>query len=239
MTLRCDLHIHSCLSPCGEREMTPYNLVNMAVLAGLDVIALTDHNSCRNCPAAMAVGQDIGLTVVPGMELCTSEEVHLICLFEDLDRALAFSDYVYERLPDIRNRADIFGEQTVVDERDRVLGIADKLLTAGCAVGVFEAVDTVARFGGVCYPAHIDRPSFSVLSNLGAIVPEMGFTAAELSGLADEDALLRAHPILHTLRRVKGSDAHRLESLGVSVYTLNLENRTTQAVIRCFQQKFQ
>ena len=98
-----DFHIHSCLSPCGDDEMTPANLVGMAKVKGLDVIALTDHNSCRNCPAAIVHGEQYGITVIPGMELCTVEEVHVICLFPDLPSALAFDAYVYERLLPIRN----------------------------------------------------------------------------------------------------------------------------------------
>lgn len=92
-----DLHLHSCLSPCGDDDMTPANIVGMAAVKGLDVIALTDHNSCKNCPAAIHHGQQYGVIVIPGMELCTIEEVHIICLFPELDAALAFDQYVYSR----------------------------------------------------------------------------------------------------------------------------------------------
>ena len=114
----CDLHIHSCLSPCGDEEMTPYNLVNMAKVMGLDILALTDHNSSLNCPAAARAAEEAGIAFVPGMELTTSEEVHVVCLFPYVDSALAFSDYVAERLPKIKNRLDIFGEQLIMDDRD-------------------------------------------------------------------------------------------------------------------------
>ena len=87
-----DLHIHSCLSPCGSEDMTPYNIAAMAALKGLDVIAVTDHNSCKNCPAVLAAAKEYGVLALPGMELTTSEEVHAVCLFETLDAAMAFDD---------------------------------------------------------------------------------------------------------------------------------------------------
>ena len=113
-----DLHIHSCLSPCGDDDMTPANLVGMAAVKGLDVIALTDHNSCWNCPAALYHGKNYGVTVIPGMELTTAEEVHVICLFPTLEDALAFDAYVYERLLPVPNREDIFGKQQIMDKKE-------------------------------------------------------------------------------------------------------------------------
>ena len=104
MKLYYDLHIHSCLSPCGDNEMTPFNLVNTAKVFGYDLIALTDHNSCRNCRAALEAGKAAGITVVPGMELCTSEEIHVVCLFADLDSAESFGALVREHIPPIKNR---------------------------------------------------------------------------------------------------------------------------------------
>ena len=110
-----DLHIHSCLSPCGDDDMTPANIVGMAAVKGLDVIALTDHNSCKNCPSALYHGQNYGVTVIPGMELCTTEEVHVICLFPALTDALSFDAYVYEHMLPIKNKQDIFGKQKVMN----------------------------------------------------------------------------------------------------------------------------
>lgn len=123
-----DLHIHSCLSPCGDDDMTPANIAGMAAVKGLDVIALTDHNSCRNCPAAMYHGERYGVTVIPGMELTTQEEVHVICLFPTLENALAFDALVYEKLMPFPNREDIFGKQQIMDQEDRVIGTVENLL---------------------------------------------------------------------------------------------------------------
>ena len=111
----CDLHIHSCLSPCGDMDMTPVNIVNMARLNGLDIIALTDHNTVKNCPAAIACGKEAGLLVLPGMELTTEEEAHVLCLFAEMEGAEAFEHEVDKRRVYIENRAEIFGRQVVMD----------------------------------------------------------------------------------------------------------------------------
>ena len=122
MRLSYDLHIHSCLSPCGDADMTPNNIVHMALLAGFDMIALTDHNTCGNCPALLTVAREAGLTAVPGMELCTAEEAHVVCLFPALEGALAFEAAVRPTLPPVENRPDIFGEQLLLDAQDGIVG---------------------------------------------------------------------------------------------------------------------
>ena len=128
---RYDLHLHSCLSPCGDTDMTPNNLVNMAALLGCDIIALTDHNTCRNTPAAVKVGQATDVLVIPGMELCTAEEAHVVCLFETVEDALAFDKYVCAHIPKVPNRPEIFGEQWILNEDDEKIGeISELLITA-------------------------------------------------------------------------------------------------------------
>ena len=134
-----DLHLHSCLSPCGDMDMTPNNLVNMAKLLGLDVIALTDHNTSLNCEAAMKVGEEVGLLVIPGMELTTSEDIHAVCLFPTLEKALAFSQYVDENRIHIRNKAEIYGRQVIMNENDEELGEIDDLLLPGSFIGMYDA----------------------------------------------------------------------------------------------------
>ena len=128
---RYDLHLHSCLSPCGDTDMTPNNLVNMAALLGCDIIALTDHNTCRNTPAAVKVGKAADVLVIPGMELCTAEEAHVVCLFETVEDALAFDKYVCAHIPKVPNRPEIFGEQWILNENDEKIGeISELLITA-------------------------------------------------------------------------------------------------------------
>lgn len=226
-----DLHMHSCLSPCGDADMTPYNLVNMAAINGLEVIALTDHNTARNCPAAIRAGKEAGLLVLPGMELTTSEEVHIVCLFSEVEAALAFSDYVYERLPDIENMPGIFGEQVLMDEADNDLGRLSKLLINATSVSVMEVRGLVEVYGGFCYPAHVDRSSNSILANLGEIPPECGFTAAEISKTGDDAALMQAHAILQNMKRLHSSDAHYLPDIADPIHRLRVEARTPAGVL--------
>ena len=226
-----DLHLHSCLSPCGDRNMSPHDIVNMAKLLGLDIIALTDHNTCLNCPAAVKAGQSAGIAVVPGMELCTCEEVHVVCLFPDINASGAFSDYIFSTLPEVRNRPDIFGEQLIMDEQDNVVGEHELLLTTASSVSVSNVAQLVRSFGGACFPAHIDRTSYSVISNLGMLTPDMGFTAVELTENADIDEWKQKYPIIKNAGIFIDSDAHYLENMKEAKHTVELRECSAAAVV--------
>ena len=178
-----DLHQHSCLSPCGDEEMTPANIVGMAVVKELDVIALTDHNTCKNCPAFLKVAEAYGVVALPGMELTTTEEVHVVCLFEKLEDAMAFDAYVYEHLMDIKNEESIFGAQLIVNEDDEVIGKVDKLLINATDIDFDAVAGLMEQFHGVMIPAHLDKSTTSLLSNLGFIPPDSTFGIAEIKDL--------------------------------------------------------
>ncbi|MGN0569037.1 MAG: PHP domain-containing protein [Candidatus Fimenecus sp.] len=231
MNLKYDFHLHSCLSPCGDNDMTPYNLVNMAKLLGYDIIALTDHNSCLNCPAALKAGEEAGITVVPGMELCTSEEIHAVCLFPDLEKALEFSDYVKSTMPPVKNDASIFGEQLIMDSTDRIIGNEEILLTAASGISIDDAAKEVSRFGGAVFPAHLDRASYSVLSVLGFMYPEMGFTAAEFTHKAYIPQYEEKHPLLKEMKKLRNSDAHYLENMVEPSVEIDLPQCSAEAVV--------
>ncbi|MDD7613923.1 MAG: PHP domain-containing protein [Clostridiaceae bacterium] len=231
MKLYYDFHLHSCLSPCGDNDMTPYNLVNMAKLLGLDIIALTDHNSTQNCRAAMTVGESIGLTVVPGMELCTSEEVHVVCLFDDVNNAEAFSNYVLSTVPPVKNRPEIFGDQLIMNGGDGIVGKQELLLTTASGISIENAVETVGQYGGVCYPAHIDRSSYSVISNLGMITDEMNFAAVEMTENADQDEYRAKYPIIKDMPVFVSSDAHYLENMREAKHTIDIAENSAKAVV--------
>ncbi len=211
--------------------MTPYNLVNMAKLLGFDMIALTDHNSCKNCRSAYAVGAEIGLTVVPGMELCTAEEIHCVCLLPDLDAADAFSERIHKTMPPVENQPEIFGEQRVMDTADGILDTEPLLLTTASSVSVDDLVPLVRSFGGACFPAHLDRASYSLLSVLGFLYPELQFTAAEFTHKAFLPQYLEKHPLLRDMRIVRNSDAHYLENMVEPTEPLPLESNTAGALI--------
>ena len=159
----CDLHIHSCLSPCGDRDMTPGNIAGMAMLNRLNIVALTDHNSCANCPAFFKQAKALGLIPVAGMELTTAEDVHVVCLFRTLEDAMAFGRFVEEHRPAIANRPEIFGEQILIGEDDEPTGEYPTLLIHASDLSLEDAYREVNARGGVCYPAHIDRPSNGIV----------------------------------------------------------------------------
>lgn len=232
-----DFHIHSCLSPCGDNDMTPNNIVGMAAISGLEAIAITDHNSCRNAPAVLAAAKEAGILAIPGMELCTAEEAHVVCLFETLEGALAFDGYVYENMPHIKNKPEIFGEQRILDEDDGLVGILDDLLL----VSSFLTVDDVRRlaeeYGGTAFPAHVDRDSYSVLAALGSIPPEGGYTVAEVTRDCDLAALREQYPELKALGIVRDSDSHYLDTLATSPpLKIVLEEPTVRAVLEAIRQ---
>ena len=226
-----DLHIHSCLSPCGDMDMTPNNLVNMAKLLGLDVIALTDHNTSRNCRAAMEVGREIGLLVIPGMELTTAEDIHAVCLFPDLEKALKWDEYVDSHRIKVKNRPEIFGRQVIMNSADEETGEIEQLLLPATEIGIMDAHRIVGEFGGICYPAHIDRDSLSILSVLGEIDENCGFTTAELADISKLPQLKQQHPILEKMNIITCSDAHYLQNMRDAENTLELKELTAECVL--------
>lgn len=226
-----DLHLHSCLSPCGDMDMTPNNLVNMAKLLGFDVIALTDHNTSLNCEAAMKVGENVGLTVIPGMELTTSEDIHAVCLFPTLEKALCWNEYVDSNRIKIKNKPDIYGRQVIMNEDDEETGEIEHLLLPASNIGIMSAHSLVESFGGVCYPAHIDRDSLSILAVLGEIDSSCGFTTAELADISKFGALRELHPILNEMNIITCSDAHYLENMREPKNTIEIESLSAENVI--------
>lgn len=231
MFFRYDFHNHSCLSPCGDNDMTPCNIVGMAKILNLDIIALTDHNSCLNCPAAVKLGENSGVTVIPGMELCTAEEIHVVCLLPNTQKALDFSAYVRERIPPVKNREEIFGEQFILSEDDEIIGKEDLLLTTASSIGIYEVPSLIKSFGGAAFPAHINRSSYSVISNLGEITADMGFSCAELTRDANLKEYTERFPDLSGMKIFYNSDAHYLENMNLDPKHIELEEPTAEAVI--------
>ena len=226
-----DLHIHSCLSPCGDMDMTPNNLANMAKLLGLDIIALTDHNTSLNCGATIAAGRENGVVVVPGMELTTSEDIHAVCLFPTLERALEWSEYVDSHRIKIRNRPDIYGRQVIMNALDEEIGELEHLLLPATEISIMNAYSLARSFGGICYPAHVDRDSLSILSVLGEIDESCGFKTAELADKSKLGALKKMHPILNGMNIVTSSDAQYLENMREAENYIELDALTAQSVL--------
>lgn len=243
-----DLHIHSCLSPCGEEEMTPGNICGMAQLAGLGIVALTDHNTAANARLFCRFAAEMGLIGIPGMELTTREEVHVVCLFPDPDCAEQFSAHVETRLQKEKNRPDIFGRQLLIDENDEPYAEYPWLLTNATNIGIYETAGLVESFGGLAFPAHLDRASFSLLSNLGLWDDEMGFALCEYHKppenthpIDTSQSDLFAQSVLplgarRPLPYLTDSDAHRLESIQDGRFRLTVEQPCAIGVLRALRE---
>jgi DNA polymerase III alpha subunit len=207
-----DFHVHSCLSPCGDADNTPNNLAGMAFLNGVRLMALTDHNTSRNCPAFFSVARRYGVVPIAGMELTTAEDIHAVCLFETLEEALAFNDEVDSRRIRIRNRAEIFGEQLIMDDQDNVICHEEDLLINATTISLDEAPQIVRRYRGICYPAHIDRPANGAIEILGDFPHYAGFRIAELHDRSKKDEYVSRYG-LEGMRLLFSSDAHYLDQL--------------------------
>ena len=218
-----DLHMHSCLSPCGDDDMTPANMAGMASLCGLQLAALTDHNTCGNCGAFLKACKAYGIVGVPGMELTTAEEIHLVCLFPTLEAAEAFEAEVRTmRLP-IKNKPAVFGNQFYMDEEDRILGEEPNLLIPATRLDLEAGTALALRHGGAAFPAHIDRPSNGIIGILGALPEKPFFPTLELNDPDNREQYARDYG-LENRRLLCSSDAHRLESMREASQWIELDD---------------
>lgn len=205
MKARLDFHIHSCLSPCAALEMSPREIVRREKAAGMDCVALTDHSCVENLPAFHQACAEAGIACLYGMEVSTAEEVHVLCIFDDLPCALDFGRMIYRHLPDVPNDSNRFGEQPVVNVNEEVEYFAGKLLNIGTDIPFFDLVPMVLEAGALCIPSHIDRPMCGAVSHLG-FLPDLPYDAVEVVGEADPD-ITRRWPV------VRFSDAHCPEQI--------------------------
>lgn len=216
--------------------MTPANIAGMAKLAGLSVVALSDHNTTRNCRAFLKCAEKYNITGIPAMELNTKEEVHVLCLLPSLEAAEDFDVFVYHKLPDIKNRADFFGEQIRMNEQDLVVGEEPRLLTSATKISIYEVSSLLESYGGLAVPAHIDRTSNSVLSNLGFLSKEMGFSVVEVTRRADLFALAADHSLLRGMPYIVNSDAHYLSDMPDAEFSLEAAESTAKGIIQAIKQ---
>lgn len=228
--VRCDLHIHTALSPCAAPEMTPKNIVNMATLAGANVIAITDHNSVRNVWAVTAAAGS-KLVVVPAMEVWTREDVHMLCLFPNLMVAETFDRKVYAALPNRRGDEDLFGQQYLFDSENKIIGWEERLLLSPVELSIDDVCNEVTVLGGVVIPAHVDR-TYSVITQLGFIPPHLPIGLVEVSRRGKQPEESRAY------QRITNSDAHSLAALAGSIpWELDVPVTTAEGVIEALKLK--
>ncbi|MFY9153010.1 MAG: PHP domain-containing protein [Prolixibacteraceae bacterium] len=220
---RTDLHIHTVLSPCGDLEMSPGNIVSLASQRGLDIIGITDHNSTKHCELVWKLAQGTGLTVIPGCEITSREEVHCLGLFEDFDALRIFQAYLDQHLTIIPNKPVWFGYQLVVDEYDNIQEEIGNYLGSSMDVSVEEIEKKVHELSGIFIPAHIDRPRNSLFSQLGFFPPELQVDGLQISKFASEKAVREKYQIAPEITLVKFSDAHYPDDLGKTDTVFELE----------------
>ena len=207
-----DLHMHSCLSPCADDDMTPANIAGMGSLCGLQLMALTDHNSCGNCRSFVTACRQYGIVGVPGMELTTAEEIHLVCLFPTVEAAEAFEAEVRTKRFPIKNKPAVFGNQLYMDAEDNILGEEPNLLIPATRLDLEAGTALALAHGGAAFPAHIDRPSNGIIGILGDLPEKPFFPTLELNDPENRDQYAKDYH-LEDRRLLCSSDAHRLESM--------------------------
>ena len=219
-----DLHIHSALSPCADNDMTPNNIAGMAAIKGLSLLALTDHNSAKNCPAFFDACKQQGIVAIAGMELSTAEDIHLVCLFETLDDAMRFDAEIEKHLMPIKNRPEIFGDQLILDSEDEPAGTVDTLLISATDLPIDEAISLAKSFGAHVHPAHIDRESNGIVAILGDIPTEYGFSIFELRERENAQKLCSTVEELNEKNILVCSDAHHLWDISEAENSLMIDD---------------
>ena len=214
-----DLSIHSDLSPCGSSDMTPNNIINMSYIKGLNVISVTDHNTAKNLPAVMMLGEKAGIKVIPGIEVTTKEEVHVLCYFNKVKDALAFGDKIYASLPDIKNNTVIFGEQNIYNCNDEIVGCMDKLLLNASSYTIEDVCALAKYHHGIMVPAHINKKSNSILGVLGFIPKNLKIDFVEVYSKTEVNK-----KIVENYKVLRNSDAHQLGDISEAENFIELDN---------------
>lgn len=221
-----DLHIHSALSPCADDDMTPNNIVHMAKIKGLDILAISDHNSAKNLGAAARIADEAGLLFLPAIEMTTMEEVHLLALFEEVEKAEAFGDFLYESLPDIKNEPSFFGNQYIMDENDEVVGSLEKLLISALPFDMGECFALAGQYGGRVVPAHVNKGANSVFANLGFMPADLPISTVEVvTGLPTMGDVSKYFQLCN-------SDAHTLGAIAERENFLELDGGGRKNVLK-------
>lgn len=219
---RADLHIHTCLSPCASEEMTPPTIMREAKKKGLDVVAICDHNSTRNIAAVCQAGRCEGVAVIGGIEVCSKEEVHVLGLFDDEESLTDMQKLIDENLQG-ENNPEFFGRQLLCDGHGEIAGEETKLLIGATGLSVEEVVEGIHLFGGLAVASHVDRESFSLLSQLGFVPEGLPIDALEVSRLCTVSQARECLPQIRNYPLMRSSDAHQLDGIGVVFTTFTGE----------------
>lgn len=222
-----DLHIHSVLSPCANLLMTPANILKKANEIGLDIIAITDHNSGKNVEIAMKLAKKYEINIIPGMEVESSEEIHLLCYFPKIKELINFQKIIYENLPDRENDEEYFGYQLLTDKKDNYRAKEKRMLATAVNLNINQIVNKTRKMGGIVIPSHIDK-SYGIIKNLGFIPEDLNFKILEISKNSEIKKLKENYPYLNNYNLIKNSDSHYLDEIKImyksSLNKLNFEN---------------
>ncbi len=212
---RADLHIHTVLSPCGDLEMSPANIVKAAARKGIDVLGITDHNSTKHGMLVKKLAAKKDIFVIAGAEVTTKEEIHCLTFFENNESLKVFQEYLDNHLPYVQNKVDVFGYQVVVNEEEEIVEEVDKLLISALDQSIDQVEEMVHSLNGLFIPAHIDRPSYSIFSQLGFIPVDLKADALEISRHSGgPEVMSEKHPELKSYTMIQSSDAHCPEQIG-------------------------
>ena len=226
-TFRADLHVHTVLSPCAEVEMIPPLIVQRALEKNIDIIAITDHNASANVRAVQKAAEGTKLTVLPGMEVQSREDVHVLALFDSLDTLEAWQAQVDTALPVLPNDTEFFGEQFIVDETGEFIRSEPRLLLNSTDFSIDEIIEHVSALGGIAIPAHVERKSYGLFPSLGLISDEWHLLALEVSRHTSPEKAAAAFPALRQYPLIQSGDVHRLdEFLGSTLFTLQFPTLT-------------
>ena len=218
-----DLHIHSCLSPCADNDMTPENIAGMAAVCGLQIIALTDHNTCKNCRAFFTAAKKHGIVPIAGVELTTAEDVHLVCLFPTLEKAEKFDSEIQGHRVLYKNKSEIFGEQLIMDENDEVVAIEENLLINALTLDIVSLYELLQKYEASIFPAHIDREENGIISILGTLPDKPYFPCVEINKSENIDKYTKSLNLNDKLILIN-SDAHRLWEINEAENFIMLED---------------
>jgi PHP family Zn ribbon phosphoesterase len=232
---KADLHIHTCLSPCADLRMTPSSIIRTAFEKGIDIIAVTDHNSAENVLSTKKAVEDTGITVLAGMEITTSEEVHILAIFEDFKEAIKLQDIVYDNLQQGENDERQFGEQLVVNEKNEVVSFNKRLLIGATGLNTRSVMDLIRSLGGLSIASHIDRDAFGIISQLGFIPGDLSFDALEISPRTDKKTAAESYKDYDSMTWISSSDAHCLEDIGKRITRLFVQAPTITEISKALK----
>jgi len=232
----CDLHVHTCLSPCADLEMYPSAVVEKSIAEKLDIIAICDHNASENMQFVLRLAEGKSLTILPGIEITSSEEVHLLALFDTLDDLKKIQDIIYDHLSGT-NREEVFGCQAIVNDLDEVEGFNDKFLLGATKLPLLDIIHLIHSFGGLAIASHIDRESFSIISQLGFIDQEIPLDALEITRQTGIRGARIKYPELARFPFIESSDAHFIKDIGQGTTTMFLEGGTISELRLAFEHR--